>query len=52
MRAACFNLRAGQPEDTTAWLERQQKQKERQFPAQRVSEGGVVLIYQDFEGKK
>lgn len=47
MLAVCFNLCVGQPEDMTAWLVPQHKQKKRQFPAQHVSEAAVVLIYQE-----
>jgi len=47
MLAVCFNLCVGQPEDTTARLVPQHKQKERQFPAQHVSEAAVVLISQE-----
>ncbi len=47
MLAVCFNLCVGQPEDMTAWLVPQHKQKKRQFPAQHVSGAAVVLIDQE-----
>lgn len=47
MLAVCFNLCVGQPEDMTAWLVPQHKQKKIQFPGQHVSEAAVVLIYQE-----
>lgn len=47
MLAVCFNPCVGQPEDMTAWLVPQHKQKKRQFPAQHASKTAVVLIYQE-----